>query len=369
MIKKGILILIPAFFLLYEGSAQMPSALSVIEDTIASGLKRYGVPSVSVAVMKNGAIVWAKAYGMADKTSGRSADTNTLYQVASMSKSVNAFCVMRLVQDQRLSLDTDIRSLLHSWKFPDNEFSKNIPITLRNLLSHTAGLGVHGFKGYLHTEKIPSIDAMLDGQPPSNSGKIEAIIKPGTKVEYSGGGTLIIKKILQDNIASNYDSLLEVMVLRPLGMMHSTFKQPLDKKYTNFAAAYDEFGKEVPGKYYIYPEQSPDGLWTTASDYARFVISIQRSLAGNPTALLNRQAATLMLTPVLDSAALGFFITGKEGQTYFGHSGGNIGFRCAYNGSFTGGTGVVVLTNSDRGGYLVGDIIKCVAAVYQWKGF
>lgn len=342
---------------------------TAVENAITSKMKSYHVPSVSIAVIKNGTILWAKAFGMADEAENRMADPNTLYQVASMSKSVNAFGIMRLVQSRRISLDTDIRQLLRSWKFPDNDLSKNNPITISSLLSHTAGLSVHGFRGYLHSESIPTINEMLDGTAPSNSGKVEAILKPGTKVEYSGGGILITKKIIQDNIANNYDSVLDRLVLQPLGMNNSSFSQPLDAKWKNFACAYDEFGKEIPGKYYIYAEQSPDGLWTTASDYARFIISIQHSIEDKAGALLNKSTASTMLTPVLENAALGFFITSKGPQKYFGHSGSNIGFRCAFSGSFTSGDGVVVLTNSDKGGNLVGEVIKTVASVYGWKDF
>ncbi len=140
-------------------------------------------------------------------------------------------------------------------------------------------------------------------------------------------------------------------------------------KQNHFAVAYDENRNEIPGKYYIYPEASPDGLWATASDYARFIISVQHSLAGQQPSLLNRQTVTTMLTPVIENSALGFFITSKGAQKYFGHSGSNIGFKCAYNGSFTSGDGVVVLTNSDNGGNLAGEVIKKVASVYHWKDF
>jgi len=368
MINKYLLFFVTVCVSISSGCGQR-NPQTEADEAIIRSMKLYGVPSVSIAVIQHGKIAWAKAYGMADETTKRAADTNTIYQVASMSKSLNAYCIMRLVQEGRLSLDTDIRQYLHSWIFPDNTFSKNARLTIRSLLSHTAGLGVHGFKGYLHTETIPTINEMLNGTAPANSGKIEAILEPGTKVEYSGGGTLITRKILQDNIAQNYDSLLENYVLRPLGMIKSSFSQPLTAQYTNFAAAYDENRKEIPGKYYIYPELSPDGLWATAADYARFIISVQHSIAGQQPALLNKQTISTMLTPVLENAALGFFITSKGAQKYFGHSGANNGFRSAYNGSFTSGDGAVVLTNSDNGGNLAGDIIRKIASIYQWKDF
>ena len=200
MINKYLLFFVTVCVSISSGCGQR-NPQTEADEAIIRSMKLYGVPSVSIAVIQHGKIAWAKAYGMADETTKRAADTNTIYQVASMSKSLNAYCIMRLVQEGRLSLDTDIRQYLHSWIFPDNTFSKNARLTIRSLLSHTAGLGVHGFRGYLHTETIPTINEMLNGTAPSNSGKIEAMLEPGTKVEYSGGGTLITRKILQDNIA------------------------------------------------------------------------------------------------------------------------------------------------------------------------
>jgi len=332
-------------------------------------MKFHHVPSVSIAVINHGKIEWAKAYGKADIDHSKPSDVNTLYQAASISKSINALCVMKLVQDEKLSLDKDIRSYLKTWIFPDNDISKSSTVTLRNLLSHTAGLNLHGFRGYATGEVIPTINQMLEGKTPANNEAVATIFKPGTKQEYSGGGTLITKKILLDNIDPDYAALLDKMVLRPLGMHNSSFAQPLNKKWKNVASGYDQNEKAINGSYYIYPEQAPDGLWTTASDYAEFIISVQQSLKNNPRALLHQSTAEIMLTPVLNDAALGVFVKEKGGEKYFWHEGANVGFRCSYYGSFSTGNGVVVLTNSDNGNALINEIINDVARVYGWKDF
>ena len=343
----------------------------VLKYNILDRMKFYKVPSVSIALINNGKIEWAKAYGYADIEGKRLANTNTLYQVASISKSVNSVGIMKLVESGKLSLSKDIRSYLKTWLFLDNEFSKGKTITLKNLLSHTAGLSVHGFIGYSIIDTIPTINQILDGKGPANNEPIIPIFPVGEHFEYSGGGSVVIRKILDDNISSNYDSLMQALVLKPLKMTNSTFAQPLKPQYKNYACAYDKNMRVLKGNYYIYPEQSAGGLWSTANDIAKFVLAIQNSLSGNKTAILNKNDAVEMLTPVLENYSLGFGIDEKGGEKYFWHEGESYGFRSIYYGSFNTGKGVVILTNAypDNSKPLVYEILHSVASVYQWKDF
>lgn len=338
--------------------------------SIYDRMKFHKVPSVSVAVINNGKVEWAAAYGLADVTEKRAATINTLYQCASISKSLNAFFIMKLVQDKKLSLDTDIRQYLKTWTFPDNEFSKGKSITLRSLLSHTAGLSTHGFRGYEKGDSIPDINTILNGVRPANSEAVKPIFAPGARFEYSGGGTVITRKIVDDNIGTNYERLIQQTVLRPLGMQHSMFAQPLPGFIKDYATAYYADEKEVPGKYHLYPELAPDALWSTPGDLAKFIISLQQSLQNKP-AVLSHATAKEMCTLALPGAntALGCFLDSTGGEWYFNHSGANEGYRCIYYGSFTTGKGLVVLTNSDNGGELMREIVMSVAAIYNWKGF
>lgn len=336
---------------------------------IGERMRQYNVPSLSIAVIDGGKIAWTKAYGLADPGEGRKADVQTLYQAASISKSINALFILKLVQDGKLDLNKDIRTYLKTWAFPDNELSTGKTITIKNLLSHTAGLSTGGFKGYEKSEALPTINEILDGKRPANSEPVKPVLIPGTQRQYSGGGTLITKKILQDNIDEDYARLLKKEVLQPLGMTVSTFEQPLPSKYRNFATAYDVDEKEMPGKFYIYPEQAPDGLWTTPTDYARFILSLQYSLKSND-GFLTKMMANEMVTPVLDGsdAALGVFIKEKGGEKYFTHTGANMGYRSIYYGSCTTGKGVVILINSDND-KILNELVNSVAIAYNWKGF
>lgn len=338
---------------------------------IVDRMKFYKVPSVSVALINEGKIEWVKSYGYADVEGKRKADAYTLYQVASITKSVNSLGIMRLAQDGKLSLSADIRNYLKTWQFPDNEFSKGKTITLMNLLSHTAGLSVHGFIGYSTIDTIPTINQILNGERPSNNEAVKPIYPPGEHFEYSGGGSTVIRKILDDNISTNYDSLMQALVLKPLKMTNSTFSQPLSAYYKNSAYGYDENMQLLKGNYYIYPEQTAGGLWSTASDIAKFILCIQNELKGDHPLLIDKHLAEEMLTPVLNNYALGFGIVEKGGEKYFWHEGESYGFNSVYYGSFTTGKGVVILTNAypDNGKPFISELLHSAAMVYEWKDF
>lgn len=349
-------------------SASVVFADSVVPRyNILQRMKFYRVPSVSIAIVKAGRIEWSKAYGYADVGEHRVADSHTVYQAASISKSVNALCILKLVQDGQLSLDKDIRYYLKTWNLPVNDPSSNRSITLRDLLSHSAGLSTSGFMGYARSDTLPTINEILDGRHPANSEPVRCVVEPGTTFKYSGGGTVVTRKIIEDNITRDYPGLVNTLVLKPLRMVESSFSQPLESERSNYATAYDASGTEIPGKYKVYPELSPDGLWTTATDLARFVVSIQQSLEGEPS-LLNDSVAKEMVTPVLQNsnAGLGVFVDTRGGWRYFEHSGANVGYRSQFYASLFSGQAAVVLTNSDNGRPLIDEIINSISVAYNW---
>jgi CubicO group peptidase (beta-lactamase class C family) len=341
---------------------------TVSAHNIRERMQFHKVPAVSVAVIHNGKLEWAKAYGYMDERQKKPATEATLFQAASLSKSVNALCVVKLAEQGQLSLDQDIRGYLKSWKFPDNEHSEGKHITLRALLSHTAGLGIHGFRGYASDDKLPSVNAILDGGIPANSEAVKPIRPPGIQMEYSGGGTVVVRKILEDLIDPDYAALVNKTVMKPLGMKRSFFGTEPGEGEKNTAMAFDAAGNELYGGYFRYPELAPDALWTTATDLSKFILALQGSLKG-PSGFLNSKMAEEMMRPVLDNAGLGVFITEKSGHKYFTHTGANYGYRSYMIGGIDNGEGVVVLTNSENGEALYSEIINSIAKVYGWKGF
>jgi CubicO group peptidase (beta-lactamase class C family) len=337
---------------------------------IAERMAELKIKGLSIAVVQNYKIIWAKGYGWADENEKRLVTTETLFEPGSISKSFNALGILKLVQDKKLDLNTDINVYLKSWKFPYDSVSKNKKITLANLLSHSAGLTVSGFLGYNCKDEMPSLVNILDGKKPANTPPVRSTFEPGLKFQYSGGGIVISQLILTDITHLPYDQFMEKQVLKPLGMNNSFFSQPPTfNKLNLIATGYDGDGNMIDNKFHVYPEQAAAGLWTTPTDVCKYIIETQLAYQGKSGKVLNQEMTKLRLTPYLDkSAALGVFIEDHEGAKYFQHSAGNIGFKGIYYGSLADGNGVAVFVNSDNGAILW-EIVNSVANVYHWKNF
>ena len=337
--------------------------------TIKERMEHYGTKGLSIAVIRHYRIDWAKGYGWADDSAKTPVTTGTLFQAASISKSLNAVGVLKLVQEHKLDLYTDINVYLTSWKFPYDSLAKNKKITIAELLSHTAGLTVHGFPGYQRGTSLPTVAQILDGKAPANSPAVRSMSEPGLNSVYSGGGITISQQIVMDVTHQAYARYMAEQVLKPLGMASSSYEQPNTSADPSLlATGYDAGGKEIPGKYHIYPEQAAAGLWTNPTDLASYIIETQLALEGKSQKVLNQQFTQLRLTPYLDkAAALGVFINESNGVKYFQHGGANEGFRSQYFGSLEDGNGVVVMVNSDNGAILT-EIVNSVASVYGLKG-
>jgi CubicO group peptidase (beta-lactamase class C family) len=341
---------------------------SIPKMNIEKRMKETGIQGLSIAVIRNYKIEWAKGYGWADVEEKRIVTTDTRFQAASISKSINSLGILKLVEMGKLDPEADINNYLTSWKFPYDSLSKNKKITVNNLLSHTAGLGIHGFPGYEKTDTLPTIQEVLDGKRPANTKAVRSLYEPGKRSEYSGGGITISQLILTNITNSNYADWMQKNVLQPLGMTNSSYQQP-PTAIANLATGYYENGKEVTGKYHIYPEQAAAGLWTTPTDLSKYIIECQLALEGRSKKVLSQAMMKKRLTPYIDSnAALGVFIETRNGQSYFTHNGGNEAFLCTSYGSMQDGNGAVIMINGENFS-VIGELLNSVAMVYDWKGF
>lgn len=323
----------------------------------------YNVNAVSVAVIKDYKIEWIMAYGYADASEKKLATTETLFQAASISKSLNSLGILKLVEEGKLSLDDDINNYLKDWKFPYDSVTKGKKITISNLLNHTAGLSVGGFGGYEKGNDLPTTIETLDGLKPSNSVAVRSLFEPGLKFQYSGGGTTISQLILENATGEKYEDYMMKNVLIPLGMNNSFFNQPSAKEREYLLATGYNNDKEVKGKYHIYPEKAAAGLWTNPTDLSKYIIETQLSLQGNSNKILSKE----MSVKRVDNN-FGVFSNDFKGVKYFGHSGGNEGFVCHYIGSFEDGNGVVVMTNG-RNMKLVEEVVNSIASINNWKNY
>ncbi len=350
-------------------NAQNPNRQGLDGYTLEELMEEFGVPGVSVAVIHDFAIHWAKAYGVADVETGAPVDVETMFQAASISKPVSAMAALKAVQDGAFSLDEDINNILHSWTLPGGEFTRDRAVTPRMLMSHTSGLGDgFGFPGYHPNDPLPTTVQILNGDKPSNVGDVFMERAPQTAMKYSGGGVTVMQLALSDALGRPFPGILQEYVLDPIGMANSTFEQPLPPaRDRNAARAHDGSGAAMDAKWHVYPEFAAAGLWTTPTDLAKFAIEVQQSVHGESNRVLSRTTIQEMLSPVgVGDFAVGFSLS-KDGEGwYFSHGGSNWGFRALLIAHKVKGYGLVVMTNASRGSTVANEIKARVERAYGW---
>jgi len=333
--------------------------------TITERMNYYNVQAVSIAVINNEKLEWAKGYGCS---------SNTLFQAASMSKSFTAIGALILVQQKKLSLDENVNNYLKSWKVPDNKFTKTEKVTLRRLLSHSAGINLQrGFAGYSSDAIIPTTVEILEGKKPLvNSDPIQVIQTPGIEVHYSGGGTTIVQLLIEDVTGEKFDVWMKNNVLIPFGMHASTFSQPLPQEYSNHAiCGHKATGKQVPGKWHVYPEMAPAGLWSTPTEIAHFIIMLFKILHGKQDGPISQELLrdALKIQVHNSNMGLGFKISGSGKNVTFGHGGWNEGFIADFNAWPELGKGLIMMVNNEGAVGLMHEIRNSIADAYDIPGF
>ena len=330
-------------------------------------MKEYRTPAVSIAVVENFEICGIYTYGVRRRNKKEEITADTLFQAASISKPVFAVAVMRLAESGKIDIDRDIFEYLPDYNLPafDNKKHK---ITLRQLLSHRAGLNLHGFAGYQQGQKIPTIDQILNGVFPSNNLRLKLIKEPDTGAEYSGGGYVLAQKIVTEVCGQNFNELMNDLVFSPLSMLHSTYSQPLPReKLSKIAFGYNFYNLQLPGGYNIMPELSAAGLWTTPTDLAKLGIELMKVLK-NKSKFVKKDTAKTLTTKAYENSShgVGFAVAEcKKGAT-FGHGGSNNGYRSNMVFCPDDGSGIAVMQNSDIGEGITGEIVAAFKEAYDW---
>ncbi|PIE35817.1 penicillin-binding protein 4 [candidate division KSB3 bacterium] len=333
-------------------------------------MRQYHVPGVSLAVIVNNKLAWAAGYGVLEAGSSKEVTTNTLFQAASVSKVVTAMAVLSLVEQGTLRLDEDVNTWLQSWKIPENEYTQQDAVTLRRLLSHSAGVTGGEFFGYPAQKPLPSLIQILDGQPPANTPPIRVVETPGTVWRYSGGGYVIVQQLLEDLTGQPFPDFIEQNIFKKLEMQHSTFRQPLPQERSNFAArGHHSTGQPISGKWFTYPEAAATGLWSTPSDLARLMIESVRAKTGDANKLFSQTLAGTFFRPQIGNSAFAGAVNGKGENIWISSGGSTMGFR-----SFTmlfpeKGQGAIVMTNADTGHQLAMEMMRGLSELYDWPAF
>jgi CubicO group peptidase (beta-lactamase class C family) len=334
---------------------------SLRQASLEEAMALLNIPSVSLALIDRDRIAFARAYG-------EGVDTNTLFQAASLSKFVAAVGAMRLVEQKRLDLDQDVNARLTSWQVPPNAYDEDHPVTLRGLLSMTAGIGVPGFIGYAADAPLPTLIQILDGVPPANSPPVTVIAEPGTSYHYSGGGYEIAEALMSDAADASFVDLMDSLVLKPAGMGRSTFAEPLPEVLEDQAVSgHYADGKELAGLWHVFPEHAAAGLWSTPSDLAALLLLIGRAWRGESGLFLKPETAREMLNRQNGGPyGLGATVTGEGGALVLMKRGQNVGYQGYLILYPANGQGMVVMTNSDNGSILAEALIRRAAKLYGW---
>lgn len=329
------------------------ASLDEVDDLLAY----HGAAGLSAAVVVDGDIAWARAWGVTDSSAPSPLTPRTLFQAASISKPVAALAALRLADQGVVGLDTDVNEMLTSWRLPAVKGWEPV-VTIRNLLTHTAALTVHGFPGYEPSEPIPSLIDVLDGS--GNTPAVRSVGLPGLVYQYSGGGYSVLQQLMTDVTGEAFPDLLRDLVLEPLGMNDSTFEQPLPTAWEERAASGHVGGEPIGGRWHIYPELAAAGLWTTPSDLARFVLGVVAAHSGQPGAVLSKPVATQMLSgqAVAPARGLGPGLREAGVVRIFDHNGQNAGFLGNVVSTYDGSFGLIALTNSDVGYAAIFDLFR-----------
>jgi len=327
---------------------------------LAEAMGKLHIPSVDVALIENGRLAWSHVFGIAPD--------NAIYQAASLSKLVTAVAALRLVDRGVLDLDRDVNDYLTGWRVPESDLTRDHPVTLRGLLSMTAGIGVPGYPGYEPGQRLPTLQQILDGTLPAHSPPVRVEAIPGSRYAYSGGGYEIVQALIEAATKMKFQDALKDLLLRPAKMSNSTFLQPLPGELVRRAArGHDANGNELPGGWRVVPALAAGGLWSSAMDLAVLLMELERAYRGESGALLARATAQAMMTQQNGGPyGLGAAVAGSGESRVLMKRGQNIGYQSYMLLFPEAGQGIVVLTGSDNGTTLATALIRRAAAAYKW---
>lgn len=330
----------------------------------------YNVPGVSIAVIKDFKVEWVKHYGLRDVELGEPVTDSTIFCVGSLSKAAAAATILHLIDQGKFNLDDDVNGYLKSWKVPENEFTRESAVTIGRLMNHSSGF--MSSPGYSFApDKMPTLIQYLDAEPPLNFQPARIDCEPGTAFKYANAGFATLQILAEDVTGERYADFAREALFDPLDMKYSTFEQPLPPEKELYASAgHKQNGTVQEIKRYAYPCLTAGGLWSTAEEYAKFIIEIQRALKGESNLIMSQELARQMTSPhEAKEYGFGVFMRYTDEVTYFGHIGDLKGFVAGFTAHPTDGYGAVITTNSDNGINLIREIMSAVARVYDWQTF
>lgn len=358
MLLVGILIAIFTDCFAYQDKLEINQELLIL-------MKAYRVPVVGYAIIKNYKIVSAATLSIDPKLN---VSVNSLFQAASISKSVSAYGALKLVSNNKFNLDVSANNQLITWQIPQNEFEKDNPVKIRQLLDMTSGLSVSGFPGHEQGKQLPTLQEVLNGELPANTPPIKVFYKPGSQYFYSGGAFQVLEQLIEDLTKQSFSSWMNNNILKPLNMDNSIYQYPLEKKRSAIAVpGFLTDGSMIKGGWNNYAIAGSGGLWSTPIDLAKFAINVSNAYLGKDNSIVTKQVAEQMLTRQKNTAyGLGVVIDGKDKNLNFRKAGHNLGYHNELIMFPNTGDGIIIMTDSENGEYIINYMTALIAKKYHW---
>lgn len=323
-----------------------------LDSLVPALLAEHGVPGVAVGVVEDGRVAFTRGYGVADRASGQPMTARTRLQLASVSKPVAAWGVLHLAGRDAFALDAPVDRLLRRWRLPPSEHGTE-GVTVRRLLSHTAGLSVPSAPWFPADDTLPALERVLDGTA-GDRGPVVVQQPPGSRWMYSGGGYVLLQLLVEERAGEPFDAYMRRAVFAPLGMDATTFA-PAAVAGEGVATPHDEQGNPIAP--YRLAGASAGGLYSTADDFSSFLAAYTRHGDG----ILPRALFDAMLTDVaaveLEGGAgagarygLGHGVhRTRAGERLAYHSGGNPGYLAYFLVMPERGLGMFIAANGAGG--------------------
>ncbi len=341
------------------------SLTSDYDSVVPQLLKKTSVPGIALAVIQDGDVLFSRSYGYSALQPAALVSDSTCFNIGSVSKTLTAWGVMKLVEEGLIDLDEDVDQYLKRWHLPRSEYDHR-RVTIRRLLNHTSGLSNYPMNellnGYPVDSELPSIEEALSRAFPV-FGNLRLIEEPGENYQYNNGNYLILQLLIEEVTGIPFNRYMDSVVFNPLGMSHTGYKLSY-----NMATGYNEVNE--PYMLYNYVEKGSGGLLTTARDLALFLCATDSDGDLEPgRGVLKPETIDMMMTPTLETrglSGLGYQVNLLRKIGYFiGHEAANDGYRSIILFDPQKHAGLVILSNSDKGGLIFAEII-CMWT--KWAG-
>lgn len=340
--------------------------LYMAEQAVAPELrmKEALVNGMAIAIIKDNKLDTTLFYGLANPNENQAVNEHTLFQAGSLTGTLTAIVTLQAVETGMIELDGDINTYLKQWQLPENKFTRNDPVTVRDILTKKRGFTQASKpKGYQHSEAIPTLLNILNGEAPAKNKAIQLRSGTHNRGNYSFETEVILQVLLEDIYQKPFQEIIKQQILTPLNMEESFITlKPNEQQQSNLAVGFTKDGAPISDGYWIQPELASAGLYTTAKDFAKLVNELLKGSQGLPNKLLNPNFLQEALIPQNQSKALIANSYGQESTVFYG--GASMGYRTQYEFFPNQKWGIVVFMNSHENWQFMNEVMWAVKRQY-----